>query len=47
MNLNFVDQLKEMFTLRIEGDKELGPLDEKYATSGPINSPRIVFAQPN
>lgn len=48
------DHEAKMFTpgavisgLRIEGDKELGPLDEKYATSGPINSPRIVFAQPN
>jgi hypothetical protein len=44
--MNLVNQLKEVFTFKIEGARELGPLDEKYATSGPIN-PTIVFAGPN
>jgi hypothetical protein len=45
--MNLGNQQKEMFTFRIEGARELGPLEEKYATSGPINSPTIVFAVPN
>lgn len=48
------DHAARMFTpgaamsgFRIEGDKELGPLDEKYETSGATSSPTIVFGKLN